>query len=594
MAEWQIFTRYDEYWFGRIKENPIFNQLLNPNQQSSEQKNGAGTPSPGQGSEGDKGLSGSDGEGKAGKGSSGQQGSGKGSGDGEMPENFANAVQELIKTPGLQKLTNKDPEMAEEVTKQILEFIGKAQNHIADKKNNPFESEREILEKFKTVTPKTFNENWEETGPFLKKTYKPKQLDSRFYAGQFEKALEQPQKPKKSGKKAGKNIQFDSVKKNLVDKWEKLLREKDEAYEEMVIDELKEQLKAQFKGQLQKMEGLMEMLAPFDFKPGQLFNMAKGEWKKRNLDLVKSYADLLAKDNSIKELADLMGRVSQAEREQERETYMKTTIIPEYKPVHAGKSEIMGVRESDDVANMLSSEMLLLCDPNLELLFYKKFIEKKLQTYEYQGKYMSAREEQNPDVRIKEIEGQRGPYILCVDTSGSMSGGPEVICKVLAFALTKRALAEKRKCYLITFSTSITTFELTDIKNSIQSLLDFLGFSFDGGTNPEPALHEAVRKIESDSSFAKADVLMLSDFEMGHLSDELLNKMKRAKEKKTKFNSLVINNGFDDSSNQGVLDIFDNNWTFDPSNQQSVIDLCKKINPPRHSVWGGPILWTHP
>jgi uncharacterized protein with von Willebrand factor type A (vWA) domain len=166
-----------------------------------------------------------------------------------------------------------------------------------------------------------------------------------------------------------------------------------------------------------------------------------------------------------------------------------------------------------------------------------------------------------------------------------MQGGPEVVCKVMAFALTKRALAEKRKCYLITFSTSIQTFELTDMSNSIQALLDFLSFSFQGGTDAEPALREACKKIEKDEGFKKADVLMLSDFEMGSLSEKLIAKMQKAKDNKTKFNSLVIagdpNSPFTaEQGNQGVLDIFDNNWNFNPNNRHEIINMCHKLNPP--------------
>ena len=504
---------------------------------------------------------------------------GSGTGNGRPPLDFTQPVQELMQIPGLQKLTNEDPEMAEQVTRDIMDFMRKAEEEVADVEKNPLKNEMEILEAFKAVKAKDFKDNWQGTGPFLEDTYRQDQIDTRFYAGQFEKSLQPTEdKPKtKKGQKPPKKIKFSSVKKNLVKKWEKLLDKKQEAHEQAVVFKYKEYLKIEFEGKLQKMKGLMDMLAPFELKPGQLFGMAKGAWKRGNLDILKQYADLLKNDKSLKELADLMGRVSQAEKEQERETYMKTVIIPEFKPVHAGKSEIKGIRESDDVANMLSSEMLLLCDPELEVLFYSKFIEKKLNTYEYHGTYLTARIEEHPDVRIKEVEGKRGPYILCVDTSGSMMGKPEVVCKVLAFALTKRALAEKRKCFLITFSDSIQTLELTDIGNSIQGLLDFLSCGFNGGTDPEPALKEAVRKIEQDDSFKKADVLMLSDFEMSGLSRELTAKMKVAKENKTKFNSLVIQNGFGGmlgayaTGNKKVIEVFDNNWSFDPGNKQEVI-----------------------
>ena len=47
----------------------------------------------------------------------------------------------------------------------------------------------------------------------------------------------------------------------------------------------------------------------------------------------------------------------------------------------------------------------------------------------------------------------KGPIIVCVDTSGSMQGTPENIAKTVTFALSKIAIEEERKCYLISFST---------------------------------------------------------------------------------------------------------------------------------------------
>ncbi|POB66811.1 protein viaA, partial [Vibrio vulnificus] len=78
-----------------------------------------------------------------------------------------------------------------------------------------------------------------------------------------------------------------------------------------------------------------------------------------------------------------------------------------------------------------------------------------------QGKSRTLRKvrAQKPDNQQVEIE--KGPFVLCVDASGSMSGFPEQSAKAMAYALMQIALAEGRDCYVILFSTEQITYELT-------------------------------------------------------------------------------------------------------------------------------------
>ena len=97
-----------------------------------------------------------------------------------------------------------------------------------------------------------------------------------------------------------------------------------------------------------------------------------------------------------------------------------------------------------------------------------------------------------------------------------MHGTPEQVAKTLCFALLKIAIQENRKCYLISFSTGIQTLNLTDLKNSLNLILDFLSMSFHGGTDASPALEEALRMLNTND-YKEADVLMISDFVMSSL-----------------------------------------------------------------------------
>jgi uncharacterized protein with von Willebrand factor type A (vWA) domain len=206
-------------------------------------------------------------------------------------------------------------------------------------------------------------------------------------------------------------------------------------------------------------------------------------------------------------------------------------------------------------------------------LFYKKFAEKKLQTFEYQSKILSWEEEEIKNKRQKEKEETKGPFIICVDTSGSMHGTPETIAKTLCFALLKMAVRDNRKCYLISFSTAIETLNLTDLKNNLDKLIKFLSMSFNGGTDAAPAMHEALEMLETED-YKKADVIMVSDFVMPGFDEQTKNKIITAKENETKFHSMVIG----ESGNKNTIKEFDSNWVYNTNNKDGVLRLVKDIN----------------
>jgi uncharacterized protein with von Willebrand factor type A (vWA) domain len=206
-------------------------------------------------------------------------------------------------------------------------------------------------------------------------------------------------------------------------------------------------------------------------------------------------------------------------------------------------------------------------------VFYKKFTEKKLQSFEYQAKMLSYREEPFQNSRQKAKEESKGPFIICVDTSGSMHGTPEQVAKTLCFALLKMAVRDNRKCYVISFSTGIETLNLTDLKNDLHKLIGFLSMSFHGGTDASPAIHEALRMLEAED-YKKADVIMVSDFVMPDFDDKTKARITAAKENKTKFHSLVIG----ESENKAAIEDFDSNWVYDTCNPDRILTLVKNLN----------------
>lgn len=479
-------------------------------------------------------------------------------------ENFSTAIDEILNNKTLKELCSLDKDLAEKVTQEVLDFINKAKREI-NTSEDPFEAEKELLNSFSETEKKNFQEKWKPTSGFLQENYDKKQIDCNFYNEEFKKSFE------KSVKKEHQS--FESVKEHLTDNWDNLLFAKQTNWELNIIDKWRQKVAEELYKRIEELKKLQELLEPFTNELGRLFDMSKGNWQRANFDILKRYAEFLKQDKALQQLAEMLGKMRQAEKEFEEELFSNTAIKPEWKAEYASKADLIGIRESDDLSSLLPAETALLSDATLQSVFVKKFAEKKLQTFEYQAKVLSFKEEEFQDKRQKEKEEAKGPFIICVDTSGSMHGTPETVAKTLCFAILKIAIRENRKCFLISFSTGIETLNLTDLKNSLEKIIEFLSMSFHGGTDAAPAMREALRQLQSND-YKKADVLMISDFVMPSFDKQTQEQIKTSKESKTKFHSLVIGT----SQNQSVIADFDNNWFYNPDSQDSILTLVKNLN----------------
>ncbi|MCL2185847.1 MAG: VWA domain-containing protein [Treponema sp.] len=478
----------------------------------------------------------------------------------ENTDNFAAAIENILSNKVMQELCIKDSSLAEHITRDILDFMNKTKKQILITEN-PFENEQNLLENFKQINKDSYEETWETTASFIKENYK--QIDVDSYNEEFIKSISLENDPKN----------FDIVKELFTEKWEGYLFQEKLKWELRIIDEQRKIFCEELYEKIEQLKKLQELLEPFTGELGRLWDMSKGRWQKVNFDILKEYAELLERDKPLQELAEMLGRMHQAEREYEKEIFADLIIKPDWKVEHASKAELVGIHESDDISSMLPAEAALLADENTELLFYKKFTEKKLQTFEYQAKILSWEEEEILKNCQKVKEETKGPFIICVDTSASMDGPSETVAKTLCFALLKKAVRDNRKCYLISFSTAIETLNLTDLKNNLEKLIDFLSMSFNGGTDASPAMIEALRMLDKED-YKKADIIMVSDCVMPDFDEQTKKQIIAAKENKTKFHSLEIGN----SGNKKITENFDNNWVYDSNNKDCVLQLIRDIN----------------
>jgi len=181
--------------------------------------------------------------------------------------------------------------------------------------------------------------------------------------------------------------------------------------------------------------------------------------------------------------------------------------------------EVCDVEQGDELSRLLPSEYSLLMDPETEILFYRKYSAKSLLQYRLQG---------------KERAGQ-GPIIACIDSSYSMGYDRDAWAKAVTLALLEVAKRERRAFAAVIFGSEEEklTFEFlpdqpTDER--LQQVLELAEFAWQGGTDFETPLNEAVDILEV-SEFKKGDIVFITDGEAA-VSDEFMERFRRVQKSK--------------------------------------------------------------
>lgn len=479
-------------------------------------------------------------------------------------EYFSTPIEAILSDQLLKELTKNDPVLAETITMEILNFIHKTKRTL-NAADNPFEEEVRILEKFTNTDQDQHKFHWRKTAVYLNETYETTEVDSNFYRKQFSKSFFTEESETEV-------LSFQSIREHLSEKWKELILLKLAKHQQVLMEKMQKKFSKELNDRMKDIKEFKEMINSFSEDFSGIFDLKDVEMNAADFEVLRHYNEILHRDMAVQELVKMLGKMRQADIDEEVDYYSAKIIKTDYTANHASKSDLIGIRESDDLNNLLPSETVLLSDPVLEMLFFKKFAEKKLQTFEFEDRVKDFELDENKAGKQKGKGLGKGPFIICVDTSGSMHGMPEIIAKTICLAILKIALKENRNCYLITFSTKIATLDMSNLKNSMDKIIKFLSMSFHGGTDASPALEEATKMLATNE-FKKADVLMISDFEMPGIRPKVSKEIQAAKENKTKFHSLVIGA----HQNKEVVNDFDHNWYYDPRKKDSIFQLAKDL-----------------
>ncbi|GAA06388.1 ATPase RavA stimulator ViaA [Photobacterium leiognathi] len=340
--------------------------------------------------------------------------------------------------------------------------------------------------------------------------------------------------------------------------------------QESEIEERKEALLRDMYQRIETMKQMEEVTEAGDeTKAGRLWDMAKAKLTQTDVDVMKKIAKFLKKNNGLQDIAEKLGRMASEVDDPNKERVK----AEEFKLVEEVSDnvtdDIVGIHESDDLAKLLPNEAMFLAYPELEVVFYKHLADKRLMNYRMQGTQRKLRKVKAFKRQTKRVDQDKGPFIVCIDASGSMSGFPENCAKALAYGLMQIALADERDCYVIMFSTQQITYELTK-QDGLSEVVNFLSYSFHGGTDLGPVLDQSI-DLMSDGKYKNADLVVLSDFIAPSQPDEMLTRVEKLKAQKNRFHAVNLSK----YGNPELLEMFDHCWSYHPSKLSQLGKLFK-------------------
>ncbi len=458
----------------------------------------------------------------------------------DLRESFRQVLDEIAGNAHLQYGCRTINGIAELAAEDIAAYIDSVGQDIEE--HNPYKSERELYERCKAFDDDEFAEHWDRLHPYLADRYQPGELDVPFYIDEF---------PMQAVN------EYAVTRQEFLHDWDIALLRKEIAYELEILKRVRLKLERYIEDRIKSFYNSNYTAAEVEL----FWDLEKGGWLPYQIDLLRALSAACRNNNGIVTLLDALGR---------RGTQNKTVEIG-FREVdkecatpfrHASPPDIDGIAESNRLSGLLPSKMALLGDRALEMNFYKKYAEHRLQTFDSRSHIRITEQFEQPAIAVE----KKGPYIVCLDTSGSMRGKPEEVAKAICYGLLLCSHEEGRKCYVISYSTDIEMLDLTEWTTAMNEIVDFLTHSFYGGTDLEPALAE-VWRILAKEDYRLADVLVISDFDVDDLQPQTILQIRGLQARNVQFHSLLIG----DCCNSDVVNSFDRNWRYDYKKRSVVV-----------------------
>lgn len=215
----------------------------------------------------------------------------------------------------------------------------------------------------------------------------------------------------------------------------------------------------------------------------------------------------LAGNEKLKKLSRMVGR-------------MKLHALALRKKVFERSSEeVLEVERGDSIHRLLPHELSTLRHPILRKDFQRRFLDQELIQYSLRG---------------VEEKG-KGPMIVCLDGSSSMSGDKEIWSKAVALTLLEIARRQRRLFRSICFSSEETPLQVLDMNPrdryeiETKTVMDLAEYFPGGGTDFQRPLDAALACLQQ-ARFKKGDIVFITDGEC-QVAPEWAEEFRKQKER---------------------------------------------------------------
>ena len=260
----------------------------------------------------------------------------------------------------------------------------------------------------------------------------------------------------------------------------------------------------------------------------QCWALMGGIWNVLEFERIRLIVGLQKQYPQVLEVAKVLGRIADEEGGERVPLGGGNAMKIE----HAAPSDIEGVTIGNDLTSMLPCEMAQMVDDDLNGLFVYKFATRNLQNFRYKSAVMHP----SHKLQLRRAR-QKGPMVVCLDTSGSMAGQPERISHALIVKLLQLALRQDRDFLLIAFSYMAKAFE---VRQNRARLLDFFRKQASGDTDVTDMLEMCIDTLMSKPEYMSADVCLVSDYKMPVANDAMMTRVMDLRERGTRFYGLQI------------------------------------------------------
>jgi uncharacterized protein with von Willebrand factor type A (vWA) domain len=215
----------------------------------------------------------------------------------------------------------------------------------------------------------------------------------------------------------------------------------------------------------------------------------------------------LAGNEKLKKLARMVGRMKFHAQALRKKVFERSN------------EELLEVEQGDALHRLLPHELLSLHHPLLRKDFYRRFLDQELIQYSLRG---------------VEEKG-KGPMIVCLDGSSSMSGDKEIWSKAVTLTLLEIARKQRRLFRSICFSSAETPLQVLDMNPrdryevETKTIMDLAEYFPGGGTDFQKPLNAALECLR-ESRFKKGDIIFITDGEC-QVDSEWAEQFRQQKEK---------------------------------------------------------------